>query len=308
MSIGMDGNEINIAGIGASLIDTLMKTDYYPVEDTKQPASMSVMQGGGPVATALVAAQKLGANTAYIGYTGTDIFADMIRNELRQYGVNVSFMHVQEQTVSPHSFIILSQNTGSRTCIYNMGTLEDNGLQNEDFELLSRVNILHIDGHYLKSTMQGVQFAKEHGVLVSYDAGGIYPEIDKLLPYVDILIPSEEFSIRFTACSSAEEAIKVLHERYNPKVLVITQGKRGGIYWDHGDVKHYYSYPVNVVDSNGAGDVFHGAFLKGYLDGMNIQQCCQFASAASALKCTGFGARRSSPDYRTVTNFMNIYE
>ena len=170
-----------IVGIGASLLDTLMKAERYPKEDTKCPAFETMMQGGGPVATALVAAKKLGARTAYIGNVGDDTFAEMIRNEFIQYGVNISCMHTREGEVSPHSFIILSGDSGSRTCVYNMGTLQDNGLISEDFELLSHAKILHIDGHYLKSAIQGARFAKKQGIYVSYDAGGVYSGIEELI-------------------------------------------------------------------------------------------------------------------------------
>lgn len=293
-----------IVGIGASLLDTLMKAERYPKEDTKCPAFETMMQGGGPVATALVAAKKLGARTAYIGNVGDDTFAEMIRNEFIQYGVNISCMHTREGEVSPHSFIILSGDSGSRTCVYNMGTLQDNGLISEDFEILSHAKILHIDGHYLKSAIQGASFAKEHGIYVSYDAGGVYSGIEELIPYADILIPSEEFALKITGCSTVEDALKALQTKYNPRVLVITCGSRGGIFYENERISYYNSFNVRVVDSNGAGDTFHGAFLKAYLDGMNTKECCMFASAASAIKCTGFGARRFVPDYETVINFL----
>ena len=74
------------------------------------------------------------------------------------------------------------------------------------------------------------------------------------------MIPSEEFSLGHTGCETAEDAAKKLYETYNPEVVVITQGKKGGIIYDGIEIISYPIYPAVVVDSNGSGDVFHGAF------------------------------------------------
>jgi sulfofructose kinase len=140
------------------------------------------------------------------------------------------------------------------------------------------------------------------------DAGGAYPRIEELLPLVDVLIPSEEFSMKVTGCATAVEAAKVLQEKYNPKVLVITQGNKGGFIWQDGKEVRYPVFPVKAIDSNGAGDTFHGAFVAAQLKGMSVYESCTFASATSALKCTRFGAQEGIPGYEEVLNFMKEHE
>ena len=76
---------------------------------------------------------------------------------------------------------------------------------------------------------------------------------------------------------------------------MITQGKRGGVYFDGKTFGTYPIYPAEVVDSNGSGDVFHGAFAVGVLRGFSLEECCRFSSAVSALKCTRVGARDAVP-------------
>ena len=97
---------------------------------------------------------------------------------------------------------------------------------------------------------------------------------------------------------------------YSPEVVVITQGKRGGIIFDGKEITAYPIYPAKVVDSNGSGDVFHGAFAYAAVSGYDYLKCCHFSSAVSAIKCMGIGARESVPDFQTVKKYMkeNGYE
>ena len=97
------------------------------------------------------------------------------------------------------------------------------------------------------------------------------------------MIPSEEFSLGHTGCKTAEEAAKKLYEIYSPEVVVITQGKRGGIIYDGKEIISYPIYPAVVVDSNGSGDVFHGAFAAAVAKGYDYLKCCHFSSAVSGI-------------------------
>ena len=82
-----------------------------------------------------------------------------------------------------------------------------------------------------------------------------------------------------------------LNEKYSPEILVITDGSNGGYYMQNGQAVHYESVKVKAVDTNGAGDTFHGAFVAAYCEGKTIEKCCEFASKVAAYKCTQIGAR-----------------
>ena len=120
----------------------------------------------------------------------------------------------------------------------------------------------------------------------------------------------QNFSLGHTGAATAEEAAKKLYDTYHPEVVVITQGKRGGIIYDGKEIVSYPIYPAVVVDSNGSGDVFHGAFAAAVCKGYGYLKCCHFSSAVSGLKCTGVGARESVPSFETVKEYMkeNGYE
>ena len=161
-----------------------------------------------------------------------------------------------------------------------------------------------VDGNELEAALQAAKLARGNGVSVLYDAGGLYEGVEQLHRYTDILIPSEEFAISHTQEENVFIAAKKLYNLYHPKVVVITRGKQGGLPYDGSDFTVYPVYPARVVDSNGAGDVFHGAFAAGLISGYGYEQCCHFASAVSALKCTGMGARESVPTRSKVMEFL----
>ena len=139
---------------------------------------------------------------------------------------------------------------------------------------------------------------------VLYDAGGLYAGIERLLPLADILIPSAEYALGFTQKATLEDAARDLNARFHPEIVVITNGAEGGILFDGAQIRSYPAFKVEVADSNGAGDVFHGAFAFAVTRGWDYFKCCVFSSAVSALKCTKVGARSGVPFYTEVEDFL----
>ena len=181
-----------IIGIGAAVYDTLMVVDRFPAEDTKLEGLQTRVQGGGPCATALVAAQKLGCNTAYMGTMGDDLFGQFLRNDFLRWGVDTRFVTLVPGAISFHSVVLLNQRMSSRTCIWNRGTVPPPDAALLDAEALAHAKVLHLDGHMLDAALCAARLCRAAGAKVSYDAGGVYPGVERLLPLVDWLIPSEE--------------------------------------------------------------------------------------------------------------------
>ena len=297
----------SVVGIGAAVFDILMTVDAFPQEDTKLRGLETKFQCGGPCATGLVAISKLGESACYMGTVGDDMYGTFVKGEMGRYGVDTSCVKVNPG-LTFHSVVLLNVSNGSRTCVWNRGGAAAPTAKNVDLDVLRQAKYLHLDGNQLECAIFAAEKAHEMGVTVSMDAGGAYPNIERLLPLVDVLIPSEEFSMKVTGCATAREAAAALQERYHPQILVITQGSRGGFIWENGREVRYPVFPVRAIDSNGAGDTFHGAFVAACLKGMDVYASCRFASAASALKCTRFGAQQGIPGYEEVLEFMKTHE
>ena len=295
---------VKIVGIGANVCDTLITVPNYPKEDTKLRASSVTQSGGGPCATGLVAASKLGESCAYIGTLTDDGAGKFLLDDLKKYGVSIDYLTINPGHTSFSSYIWLAENEATRTCVFHKGDIPKWTLSDEQKKAIANAEILMIDGNDMEPALEGVKVAKENGTKVLYDAGGLYEGVENLLPYADILIPSEEFALGLTGEKSTEDAAKVLFEKYNPEIVVITQGKEGGVIYDGNTMEKYPAFLVDAVDSNGSGDVFHGAFAFAITNKMNYNKACIFSSAVSALKCTKIGARCGVPTYEETIEFL----
>ena len=293
-----------IVGIGANVFDTLYNIPTYPTEDTKMRATASKTAGGGPVATGLVAAQKLGEQTAYIGVLSDDNGGQFLKKDFEKYGVETDLIDVKSGYRSFASVLWLCADTTTRTCVFDKGDLPPLVLNNAQKQAVKSAEILMVDGNEMDAAVEAAKIARESGTKVLYDCGGLYDGVERLLAYTDIMIPSEEFALGHTGCKTAEKAAQKLYETYKPEVVVITQGKKGGLLYNGNDIISYPIYPAEVVDSNGSGDVFHGAFAAAVCKGYDYLKCCHFSSAVSALKCMGVGSRESVPDFDITKEYM----
>ena len=295
---------VKIVGIGANVFDTLYNIPQYPKEDTKMRATASKSAGGGPVATGLVAAQKLGEQTAYIGVLSDDNGGRFLMEDFKKYGVFTEHIEIKSGYRSFASVLWLCADTATRTCVFDKGDLPPLVLTESQKQAIRDAEILMVDGNEMDAAVEAAKIARESGTRVLYDCGGLYEGVERLLKYTDIMIPSEEFALGHTGCETAEEAAKKLYETYRPEVVVVTQGKKGGLLYNGNDIISYPIYPAEVVDSNGSGDVFHGAFAAAVCKGYDYLKCCHFSSAVSALKCMGVGSRESVPGFEKTREYM----
>lgn len=277
-------------GLGACVLDTIISCKTYPKEDTKMKAEGILKTGGGPVANALVVMSKLDVDACVLGAFASDSDADFLLSDFRKYGVNTDGAVRIQGTSSFVSYIAISESDGTRTCVFDRGSVPDE-VGNLDLSVIDGADVLHLDGNYLKSALAAAKYARERGVKVSLDAGGLYEGIRELLPLVDILIPSAEFARGITGDDTIEGAMMKLMAEYSPEILVVTDGSNGGFYYSDGKILHYDTKKIKPVDTNGAGDTFHGAFISAYLHGMSVAESCAFASGVAAYKCLHKGAR-----------------
>lgn len=292
-----------IVGLGANVLDTLISCACFPKEDTKMRAEKISVIGGGPVGNAMVVTSKLGLDTEMLGVFSDDTSGKRILDELARFGIKTDRTTIVPNTTAFVSYIALSEESGSRTCVFHRGTVPD-APELIALSAIDEASILHLDGNYIKCAVAAAKYAKEKGVKVSLDAGGLYEGIEELLPLVDILIPSAEFAMGITGAKDPATALLQLQEKYAPEILVVTDGDKGGYYYENRQALHYDSVKIRPVDTNGAGDTFHGAFLAAYSNGMSLVECCRFAGAVAAYKCTQFGAREYELNMDLAMSFM----
>lgn len=291
-----------IAGLGFCGLDYLCILPFIPV-DEKVEIIQSLIQGGGPSATAIVAASRLGARTAFLGAVGDDERGTAILNGLKLEKVDTGMIQVKPGEESPGAFCWIEKKTGKRSIAWTKGTALPLDVTRVDEDFITSLKLLHLDGHNMDAALYAAEIAKAHGVAVSLDAGSLLPGIEKLVKLSDICIASENFARKYTGENDIAKAAATIFAS-GPRIAAVTSGDRG-VYalTENGSVSKG-AFRVPVVDTTGAGDVFHGAFAYGYTRGWETSFILDFASATAAIKCMKFGGRTGIPSAKEVLRFL----
>ena len=291
-----------ITGLGYCGLDYLSLVPNVPIDD-KVEIIQSLIQGGGPAATAACTAARLGAKTAFIGVIGDDALGQEILIEFAHSGVDTSNIKLRLSAASPKAFCWIEQNGGKRSIVWTHGTARALLAEELNVSLIEQSDLLNLDGHQTAAAIRAAEIARESGTTVLLDAGTLTDGIERLLELSDIIIASEKFAERYTGSTEPEESLKRLFSK-NTKFAAVTLGNKGSIGFDGKKFYRQAAFKVEVVDTTGAGDVFHGAFAYKYVNGGAWRECLRFATAVSALKCTRFGGRTGIPTLAEVENFL----
>lgn len=286
---------ISFIGLGYCGWDHLCVVPHIPIDD-KVKIAERLEQGGGPAATATYAASRLGIPCAFWGAVGDDSQGERITGSLAAVGVDVSGVRRRPGAASATAYCWIEARTGKRSIAWSHG--EATPLQPDElpWPQLAQARLLHLDGHQTDAALAAADFARRHQVCVSLDAGTTVPGIEKLLDLADIIIASEKFAAAFCGHADPRRSAQQLFRCGSTRLAAVTLGARGSVAFD--GVRDYAQspFPVEVRDTTGAGDVFHGAFAAAWLHGGNWQQCLCQASLAAAIKCTRLGGRTAIPD------------
>ena len=299
----------DVVGLGLATLDILAQTPRLPNSNDCFPIAALEMQGGGPVATALVALARLGASCHYLGSLSADDTALQIVAELQRSGIDTRHCPQRESGVSSASVILVEQSNGQRAILFQKSTSLD--LQPEEVpeDLIKSARALHLDGFFTTAALHAAHIARENGVLVSFDGGAgdlMWNELTELLPLVDILVVAKKFALETTGTQNVLDAGTQLLETYQNQQVVITDGEHGSWYWDRNTHFHQGAFQVDVVDTTGAGDTFHGAYLYAVMQlDWTPQYRLKFASAVAAMKCTQLGGRKGIPTLAETLDFLN---
>lgn len=294
-------NKVECVGLGLCALDYTFVVDRYPRLDDKIDTASFSRQGGGPVPTALCTLAKFGVPSSFVGKCGKDSDGKLLRDELRRFGVNVRFLTLDPDSRTPRAFVIVEKESGKRTVI--LDRTETSALSPDELNagIIRRARFLLIDGREPETSLTAAVLARKAGGEVILDAGSPRRNIGDILPYVDHLVVSNRFSLDFTQeVDPGKAALKLAHMGF--KSVVITSGHKGSIgATSDGQLFQQEAFKVDVVDTTGAGDVFHGAYVYGLVRGWELPRILKFASAAAALKCTRLGGRRGIPELEEVS-------
>ncbi|MCI4626183.1 MAG: PfkB family carbohydrate kinase [Candidatus Magnetoovum sp. WYHC-5] len=295
-----------VAGLGQCTMDYIAVVDKYPSEDVKFEVTPWKIYGGGPVATCLVALSRLGIDTRFMGLISNDPAGQFIKEGLITEGVNVDFLVEKTDGISQTAFIIANKSNGKRTIFWARPTVEEITDKEISPNFLKNASLLHLDGLMMNASIYTAKIAQTMNIPVMYDAGSLRDGFEELISLCDYVVCSEVFSIQLTK-GKHEETLKYLIDR-GAKMAAVTLGAKGSVNANNNnDTFHQPTFKVNVVDTTGAGDVFHAGYIYGILQGWHIYQIAQFATALAALKCTKVGGRDGIPTLDETLAFLEKY-
>lgn len=294
-----------IACVGITVLDRIWYLADLPKEGGKYVANNYTEVGGGPAATAAVAAAKLGADVDFIGRVGDDDTGHRLLAELESLGVNTRFTRVFKGARSSQSAVLVDASGERIIANYPSPDLpeEANWLQDIDF---SQWDVVLADVRWHDGAKQAFTLARQQGVTTVLDADITPQAITDLVALSDHAAFSAPGLQRLTQIAEAESALKKAQTITNGHVYV-TQGKEGCYWLEKGALCHQPAFAIDVVDTTGAGDVFHGALAAGLAQNQPVREAVRFASAVAALKCTRPGGRAGIPDCDQTRSFLSLF-
>ena len=296
----MNDAKPRIAGAGICCLDHFVVAPSIPYGSSAHVTDY-LAQGGGLVATAVVAAARLGADCRLFSLLGNDPIGDRIIAELESEGVSTDGVVRFDGGRSPFSFIHVDDVTGERTIFHRDGAGLDWRPDLSDFSSIAQADALLVDHCYPPLAIAAASVAREHGIPVVADV--MLHRSPELMKLVDVLIAPRHLARMLGLENDLNAALDAIHEM-GPSAAVITLGSDGWISSDTSGKSRGEAFRVDVVDTTGAGDVFHGAFAYGIARGWDTRKCCEFASAVAAIKCTKRGGRTGIPTLGEAMEFL----
>ncbi len=281
--------KVDVVGVGLNATDTVIPLTTYPTSGSKVEYRGGSVLPGGQVATTVVACQRWGLQTRYVGKLGDDNAAALHLKEFASAGVETQLAIVEGGT-SAQSLILVDAE-GERTVLCRRD--DRMVLQPEELrrEWIVNARALHVDGYDTAAATLAAGWAREAGVPVIADLDELYTGVEELLNRIDYLIVSRDFPGRLTGEMELETAIRAIHRTYGSTLVAATLGHDGVVAWDGHRLHHAPAFQVRVTDTTGAGDIFHAGFIYGLLQGWATERQLDFACAAAALNCMATGAR-----------------
>jgi sugar/nucleoside kinase (ribokinase family) len=278
-----------VAVIGMATVDYLYVLEEYPGADTVTPALEYHTVVGGAAGRGAIAAARLGARTRLLATCGDDVQAQVLKSQLEAEGVECAWVTYAQP--SQHSAVIVARREATRTIIWLPQPMADARAIARLPEVLEDADVALLDATDQALADAALDACLERGVPTVLDTGSGRPWTGTLLARADHVIAPEKYVLKLSG-RPAEQAAADLWDGSCRAVFAVTQGPRGGVFTTgagRGQTGRWEAAPVTAVDSNGAGDTFHGAYAWAVATGLPIPECFEVAAWSAALKACCLG-------------------
>lgn len=277
--------------IGQATYDITLPLENYPVENSKYRVSKKIECGGGSASNCAYLLAKWGVNTSFAGVVGNDYYGSLIKKEFEEIGVNTDLLEIKDDIKTSSSYIFVNTSNGTRTIVSDKEPFSySKKYQQEQYDFII------LDGYEKDYALEVLK--NNPNAISMIDAGSMKEGTLELCSLADYIVCSHDFAEEFTGINLDNFAIEDLIKAYDiisnsfKGKLVITLEDKGSFVYSDG-YKLVSSKKVKALDSTGAGDIYHGAFMYGLLQEWDILEVMKFANIAGALSVLRMGSRDS---------------
>jgi sulfofructose kinase len=307
MPAAQSSSTVDVVGVGINATDTIIRLPRFPALDSKVEMISAETKPGGQVASAIVACRRWGLSARYVGKIGDDAAGKLQAEEMQREGVEAHWITARG-CASQTAFILVDEQSGERTVLWKRDPAI--ALRPEDLkrDWIRGARALLVDGHDTEAAAQAAGWAREEKIPVVGDFDNLYPGIQVLLQYVDFPITSKDFPERLTGERDLLKSLPSIFREFKCRLIAATLGRFGALAWDGDRFILSLGFRVKAIDTTGAGDVFHGAFLYGLVRGWQMEETLEFSCAAAAMNCQAPGARGGIASLSEIENLCRTGE
>ena len=297
----------DVLGLGCVAIDEILYVPSYPAPDTKMQVRRRERQCGGLTATALVAAARLGSRCAFAGVLGEDELSRLVLSRFGEEGVDARHVRRRAEARPIHSIILVDEAQQTRTILFDPERAFGAEPDWPHEEVIRSSRVLFVDHYGIDGMIRAARVARGADIPVVADLeNDQHARFAELVALVDHLIVSQEFAAKRTGQADPAAAARRLWAP-GRQAVAVTCGAEGCWYVgreDPASPRHLPAFHVEVLDTTGCGDVFHGAYASALARGLDLPQRIRFAAAAAALKATRRGGQAGIPTRAAVEAFL----
>ena len=300
--IASGARPVHVICLGLSALDQVWRVDRpFAGGSEKIKAVEYATLGGGMAANASVAVARLGASVAFWGRAGNDAAGHEMKSAFAAEGVDAENFRLFPHGRSSVSGIIVDR-SGERQIVNFRGSYPESA-DWLPLKTVARASSVLADPRWVDGAATLFGEARAHGIPTVLDGDVAEPDVfERLLPLTDHAIFSEPALTSFAG--SAEDQSLAGLSRFGCRVIAVTRGEGGVSWYESGRLQRQAAYAVDVVDTTGAGDVFHGAYVLAIGAGLDVRAAMAFSAATAAMKCRHAGGRNGIPDINECLAFM----
>jgi len=297
--------KMKIICIGQSAYDITLPMDHYPIENKKVRIEGKVECGGGSASNCAYLLAKWGLPTYFAGIVGNDLYGNNIKKEYDEVGVNTKYFEISDKYKTTSSYIIANISTGTRTIL----TSREKEIKMSDMNFEDNFDFMLFDGYEKELSLKLIE--SNPNAITILDAGSLKEATLELAKVVDYVVCSHDFAEDLSKVKinyNDFDSIVLAYQKIKKEIkgnLIITLESYGCFTCINGLFKIIPSIKVKAIDSTGAGDIFHGAFVYAIANKFDIEKALKISNITGALSTLKIGSRLSIPEFSEVERVYN---